>query len=194
MKNVNRCPLKAKMTSSNVLFCPQLTNIQFTVTEEERNQEIFTFKELESESFDPFLQKELLKLIKRLSRRLINLIVDNKSNNWLITAAIVSICLYTSILTCVKFMSSISTEMLQNICDRWSDPKSHEMFGTTNTNLSLPNHHFCSYRHTVCFKMYTFTGQIRKLQRQQTFSHSFLAILIPVMVIFKPPSVDNPIL
>ena len=41
-----------KMSSSPVLFCPQPNDIQFTVAEEERNQEIFTFKKLESENFD----------------------------------------------------------------------------------------------------------------------------------------------
>ena len=40
------------MTSSNVLFCPQLKDIQFAITEEEINQKIFTFKELESDNFD----------------------------------------------------------------------------------------------------------------------------------------------
>ena len=38
-----------KMASSHVLLCPQLNDIQFTVAEEERNLEIFTFKKLESD-------------------------------------------------------------------------------------------------------------------------------------------------
>ena len=47
----------------NVLFCPQLKDIQFTVTEEERNQKLFTFKKLESDNFDFFSFKKVLKLI-----------------------------------------------------------------------------------------------------------------------------------
>ena len=39
------------MMSSNVSFCPQPEDIEFTVVEEERKQRIFTFKELESEIF-----------------------------------------------------------------------------------------------------------------------------------------------
>ena len=43
-------------TQDNVLRClvlsPQPKDIQFTVTEEERNQQIFTFKKLESQNFD----------------------------------------------------------------------------------------------------------------------------------------------
>ena len=42
---------KPKMTSSNVLFCPQPKNNQFSFIEEERNQKIFSFKKLESENF-----------------------------------------------------------------------------------------------------------------------------------------------
>ena len=61
----------------NVLFCPQLKDIQFTVKEEERNQKIFTFKKLESENFDYFSLKST-QLSKYLA---INLIVDNKSIN-----------------------------------------------------------------------------------------------------------------
>ena len=34
VKNVHQCFPKPKMTSSNVLFCPQLKDIQFTVIEE----------------------------------------------------------------------------------------------------------------------------------------------------------------
>ena len=34
VKNVDQCLPKPKMTSSNVLFCPQLKDIQFTVIEE----------------------------------------------------------------------------------------------------------------------------------------------------------------
>ena len=36
---MKKCFPKHKMTSSNVLFCPQLKDIQFAVIEEERNQE-----------------------------------------------------------------------------------------------------------------------------------------------------------
>ena len=48
-----RCPQRC-------LFCPQPKNIQFTVSEEERNQEIFTLKKLESEEliFFPFLKND----------------------------------------------------------------------------------------------------------------------------------------
>ena len=47
VKNVDQSFM---MTSSNVSFCPQLKDIQFTVREEERNQEMFIFKKLESEN------------------------------------------------------------------------------------------------------------------------------------------------
>ena len=40
------------MTSSDVLFWPQHKDIQFTVTVEETNQKIFTFKQPESENLD----------------------------------------------------------------------------------------------------------------------------------------------
>ena len=43
-------PIFLKMSSLNVLFCPQLSDIQFTVTEEERKQIIFTFNKLESKN------------------------------------------------------------------------------------------------------------------------------------------------
>ena len=52
IRNFNQCFPKPETTSSNVLFCPQPKDIQFTVIEEERNQKIFTFKKLESENFD----------------------------------------------------------------------------------------------------------------------------------------------
>ena len=45
---------KTKTLCSNVLFCPQPKNNQFTVIEVERNQKIFTFKKLESKHFDFF--------------------------------------------------------------------------------------------------------------------------------------------
>ena len=51
VENVDQCFPKPKTTSLNVLFFPQPKDIQFTVTEEERNQKIFTFKKLESENF-----------------------------------------------------------------------------------------------------------------------------------------------
>ena len=44
--------VKKGTPDSNVLFCPQPKDIQFTVIEEERDQKIFTFKKLESENFD----------------------------------------------------------------------------------------------------------------------------------------------
>ena len=47
VKNVDQCFPNPKMMSSNLLFCPQPKDVQFTVTEEERNQKIFTFKKLE---------------------------------------------------------------------------------------------------------------------------------------------------
>ena len=55
-ENIRHCFQKTKMTSSNVLFCPQATkDIQFTVVVVERNQKIFTFKKLESEKFSKWL-------------------------------------------------------------------------------------------------------------------------------------------
>ena len=45
--------VNVKMTSLNVLFCPQPKDNQFTVIEEERNnQKIFDFKKLEPEKSD----------------------------------------------------------------------------------------------------------------------------------------------
>ena len=41
-------------------------HVQFTVIEEERNQEMFTFKRLESENFDFYFPKKTLKLIRQL--------------------------------------------------------------------------------------------------------------------------------
>ena len=46
VKNVDQCFPKPKMTSSNVLFYSQPKDIQFTVTKEQRNQKIFTFKKM----------------------------------------------------------------------------------------------------------------------------------------------------
>ena len=42
--------------SSNVLFCPQPKDIQFTVIEEERKQTLFTLRKLESDHLDIFLK------------------------------------------------------------------------------------------------------------------------------------------
>lgn len=42
---------KFKMTTSNVLFCPQAKDIQLTVIEEWRKQKIFTLNEEESDNF-----------------------------------------------------------------------------------------------------------------------------------------------
>ncbi len=50
MKNVDHC----FVTSSNVLFCPQTKDIQFTVIEDEINQKIFTFEKPKSENLDTF--------------------------------------------------------------------------------------------------------------------------------------------
>ena len=51
-KNVDQCFPKPHISSSNVLFSPQPKDIQFTVTEEERNQKMFTLKKLESENYE----------------------------------------------------------------------------------------------------------------------------------------------
>ena len=48
------------MTSSNVLFCPQPKDIQFTVKEDKRNQKIFTFKKLEPGNF----YKQIIQITK----------------------------------------------------------------------------------------------------------------------------------
>ena len=40
------------MKPSNVFLSPQLKDIQFHVTEVERNQKTFTLKEMESENLD----------------------------------------------------------------------------------------------------------------------------------------------
>lgn len=39
-----------RMMSSNVIICPQPEDIQFSVTEKERNQKILTSKKLEAEN------------------------------------------------------------------------------------------------------------------------------------------------
>ena len=44
--------MKANITSSNVLFCPQPKEFWFAVMRKQRNQKIFTFKKLESENLD----------------------------------------------------------------------------------------------------------------------------------------------
>ena len=46
------------MTSSHVFFCPQNKHIQLTIINEERNQNIFTFKKLKSENSDIFSFKK----------------------------------------------------------------------------------------------------------------------------------------
>lgn len=56
---------KFKMTTSNVLFCPQAKDIQLTVIEEWRKQKIFTLNE---EKSDNFHFKDLLKLINELPK------------------------------------------------------------------------------------------------------------------------------
>ena len=55
-------------TSSNVLFCPQPKDNQFTVIEEKKNWKIFTFKKLESKNFDFFSKFKVLKAINQLSK------------------------------------------------------------------------------------------------------------------------------
>ena len=69
VKHVDQCFPKPETTSSNVLFCPQPKENQFTVIEE-RNQKIFTYKKLESENqrILTFFSKKVLKPINRLSK------------------------------------------------------------------------------------------------------------------------------
>lgn len=43
--------ISVSQSSSNALFCPQPKYIQFTVIEEEINQNTFTFKKLDSNRF-----------------------------------------------------------------------------------------------------------------------------------------------
>ncbi len=57
VKNVDQCFPNPKVTSSNVLFCPQTKDIQFTVTEDERNQKIFKFEKPKSENL-VFVKKD----------------------------------------------------------------------------------------------------------------------------------------
>ena len=47
--------LFSKAQDDVLFFCPQPKDNQFTVIKEERNQEIFTFKKLESEIFYFFM-------------------------------------------------------------------------------------------------------------------------------------------
>ena len=68
-KNVDPCFPKPRTTSSNVLFCYQPKDNQFTVTEEERNQKIFTFKKLKSKNLDFFTLKKYPKQL-----------IDNQNN------------------------------------------------------------------------------------------------------------------
>ncbi len=71
VKDVFSVSPKLKVTSSNVLFCPQHKDIQFTVTEDERNQKMFTFEKLKSEFEHFFLKNDSKQLMA------INLIADN---------------------------------------------------------------------------------------------------------------------
>ena len=45
--------------------------MQFTVKEEQRDNNVFTFKKLESENFDLFSMKNLLKWIYRLLKQMV---------------------------------------------------------------------------------------------------------------------------
>lgn len=61
VKNVVQCFPNPKMTSWNVVFCPQLKGIQFTLIGEQINQELLPFKKLKSENFDILFFKNYLK-------------------------------------------------------------------------------------------------------------------------------------
>ena len=67
------------MTSSNIFFCPQPENIQFTVIEKERNQKTFTFNELESEKLDFFSKKICNTSNYQNSRQFISYLTTNPS-------------------------------------------------------------------------------------------------------------------
>ena len=54
VKNIDHCFPESEMTSSDVLFCLQPTDIQLTVRKEERNWKISTFEMLKSENLDIF--------------------------------------------------------------------------------------------------------------------------------------------
>lgn len=58
VENVDWSFPKSKMTSTNVLFCPQPQDIQFTIVEEKRNHKIFTFKKLVTKNLDFFSLKK----------------------------------------------------------------------------------------------------------------------------------------
>lgn len=56
-------------TSLKSLVCPQHKNIQLTVKDEETEQDIFTFKKLDSDHFGfYFHKKKILKSINSLSK------------------------------------------------------------------------------------------------------------------------------
>ena len=55
-------PKSLRRHPPNVLFCPQAKDIQFTVTEQEGNQKIFTFKKLESENLVTWVWLSAVKL------------------------------------------------------------------------------------------------------------------------------------
>lgn len=60
VKNVDQCFPKPKMTSLNVLLCPQPKEIQFIVIKEEWKQKIFTLKKLKSDNLNIFLFKKII--------------------------------------------------------------------------------------------------------------------------------------
>ena len=60
--------INVSQSQDDVLFCPQSKDIQLTVLEEKRNQNIFAFKKLKSGNFDLFLLKKLLKSINQLAK------------------------------------------------------------------------------------------------------------------------------
>lgn len=60
-----------KMTSSNVMFCPQSKDIHFTVIKDKGNHKIFTFRTLKLHNFEFLsLQNSLSFLLKPINRLL----------------------------------------------------------------------------------------------------------------------------
>ena len=57
-ENGETCQSTLKMTSSNVLFCPQLDDIQYTVIEEERKPENIHIWEAEIREFRHFFSQK----------------------------------------------------------------------------------------------------------------------------------------
>ena len=63
LKNVDQCFPKPKTTSSNLLFCPQPKDNQFTVIEEKETRKYSLLRSWNQRIYLFFLKKKVVKLI-----------------------------------------------------------------------------------------------------------------------------------